>query len=382
VEIFGRSAIYAIAWKEMLKIRRNRQLLGSIVAFPVMMLILYGFGLRFDVNGVTLAVLNYDGSQISRDFITRFYASGYFVPAGDVSSYEELQRYLDASRARIGVVIPPDFGRKMQLREKVAVQTLVDGTDSNTAQIALGYFTGISQSYSINILMARLRQISYPPPFAVPSLKIESRVWYNPELLSSHFVVPGIIAIIMMMVGAILTAQTIVQEKESGSIEQLIVSPVRPVELVTGKLIPYLVLAMIDMVLIIGVAYVVFDVPIKGSFLLLFCIGLLYTAVVLGMGVVISTLANTIQSAMLIAFLMTMLPSIMLSGFVFPLENMPAVLQAISYIVPARYFLEIIRGIYLKGTGLSAFWPQVLMLGVFAVLMLTLSTLRFKKRLE
>jgi ABC-2 type transport system permease protein len=376
------SSIYSVAWKETLKIRRNRQLLASIIIYPIMMLILYGFGMRFDVNGVSLAVLDFDRSQTSRDFVQRFLSSGYFVQVASVSSYAELQRLLDSSDARLGVVIPPDFGRKMALRERVAVQTLVDGSDSNTAQIALGYFTGIAQTFSVDVLMERLRQISYPPPFTIPSLQLESRVWYNPELLSSHFVVPGIISIIMMMVGAILTAITIVQEKESGSIEQLIVSPVRPVELVAGKLIPYLVLAMLDMTLIVAVAYAVFEVPIKGSLLLLFCIGLLYVAVVLGMGVVISTLADTVQSAMLFAFLISMLPSILLSGFVFPLENMPAVLQAISYVVPARYFLEIIRGIYLKGTGLSSFWPQVLFLVAFASLMLTISTLRFKKRLE
>jgi ABC-2 type transport system permease protein len=382
VQSLRRSAIYAIAWKETLKIRRNRQLLVSIIVFPIMMLILYGFGMRFDVNGVPLAVLDYDNSQTSRDFVRRFFVSNYFVRAADVSSYDELQKLLDSSAARIGVVIPPEFGRKIHLREKVAVQTLVDGTDSNTAQIALGYFTGIAQSYSVDILMERLRQITYPPPFSIPSLKVESRVWYNPDLLSSHFVVPGIIAIIMMMVGAILTAITIVQEKEFGSLEQLIASPLRPFELVTGKLIPYLVLAMLDMMLIVAVAYVVFEVPIKGSFILLFCMGLLYMANVLGMGVVISTMADTVQSAMLVAFLMSMLPAILLSGFVFPLENMPALLQGLSYIVPARYFLEIIRGIYLKGTGLATFWPQVLFLVGFAVMMLTISTLRFKKRLE
>jgi ABC-2 type transport system permease protein len=378
----SQNAIRAIAWKEALKIRRNRQLLISIIAFPIMMLILYGFGMRFDVNGVPLAVLDHDGSQTSRDFVQRFFSSGHFLRVADVRTYEELQRLLDSSQARIGVVIPADFGKKISLREKIAIQTLVDGTDSNTAQIALGYFTAISQAYSVDVLMARLRQITYPPPFSIPSLKIESRVWYNPDLLSSHFVVPGIIAIIMMMVGAILTAITIVQEKESGSIEQLIVSPIRPFELVAGKLIPYLVLAMIDMLLIITVAYLVFEVPIKGSFLLLFCMGLLFMADVLGMGVVVSTLADTVQSAMLVAFLISMLPSILLSGFVFPIENMPVVLRGLSYAVPARYFLEIIRGIYLKGTGLSSFWPQVLFLIGFAALMLIISTKRFKKRLE
>jgi len=382
VTSWRRSAIHAIAWKETLKIRRSRQMLASIIVFPIMMLILYGFGMRFDVSGVPLAVLDYDGSQASRAFTRRFFASNYFVRAADVSSYEEMQKLLDSSAARIGMIIPPDFGRKIRLHEKVAVQTLVDGTDNNTAQIALGYFTGITQSYSVEILTEQLRQISYPPPFAIPALQVVSRVWYNPDLLSSHFVVPGIIAIIMMMVGAILTAITIVQEKEFGSIEQLIASPLRPLELVAGKLIPYLVLAMLDMMLIIAVAYVVFRVPIKGSFPLLFCMGLLYMADVLGMGVVVSTVAKTVQSAMMGAFLMSMLPAILLSGFVFPLENMPAVLQGLSYLVPARYFLEIIRGIYLKGTGLSTFWPQVVALAVFAALMLTISTLRFKKRLE
>lgn len=376
------STILVIARKEFIKIRRDRRTMVYIIILPIAMLLLYGFGMRFDVTSVPVAILDYDRSQTSRDFLERFFTSGYFVRVADTNSYSQLEDHLNSGRARLGVVIPPDFGRKITLREKTKVQTLVDGTDSNTASIALGYFTGISQTYSVDLILDRLRHITYPPPFDVPAVNIDSRVWYNPDLKSSHFVVPGIIAIIMMMVGAIMTAITIVQEKEMGSIEQLIVSPVRPVELVVGKIIPYIVLAMLDMVLIMAVAYLVFGVPVKGSLILLFFMAFLYLTNVLGIGVVVSTLTDTVQSAMLFAFLLSMLPSILLSGFVFPIENMPAVLQALSYLVPARYFLEIIRGIYLKGTGLSAFWPQVAFLHVFAIVLLTISTLRFKKRLD
>jgi ABC-2 type transport system permease protein len=377
-----RSAIYAIGRKELIRIRRDPRTLSIMIIYPLFMLVLYGFGIRYDVTSVTLAVLDYDHSQTSRAFLERFFTSDYFVRVAEANSYSELTGLLDHGRARIGLVIPARFGQKITLREKVAVQALVDGTDNNTAQIALGYFTAIAQSYSIEIVLDHLRHISYPPPFDIPALKAESRVWYNPDLKSTHFIVPGLIALIMMMVGALMTAITIVQEKESGSIEQLIVSPVRPMELVIGKLVPYILFAMFDMLLVILMAYLVFGVSIRGSFPLLICMALLYLIVVLGLGVVISTLTDTVQSAMLFAFLISLLPSILLSGFVFPIENMPPVLQVLSFLVPARYFLEIIRGIYLKGTGLSEFWPQVLCLAGFAFALLAISTLRFKKRLD
>jgi ABC-2 type transport system permease protein len=377
-----RSAIYAIGRKELIRIRRDPRTLGIMIIYPLFMLVLYGFGIRYDVTSVSLAVLDCDRSQTSRAFLERFFTTDYFVRAAEANSYAELTELLDRGRARVGLVIPAKFGQKITLREKVAVQALVDGTDNNTAQIALGYFTAIAQSYSIEVVLDRLRHISYPPPFDIPALKAESRVWYNPDLKSTHFIVPGLIALIMMMVGAMMTAITIVQEKESGSIEPLIVSPVRPMELVIGKLLPYVLFAMLDMMLVILMAYLVFDVSIRGSFPLLVCMALLYLTVVLGLGVVVSTLTDTVQSAMLFAFLISLLPSILLSGFVFPIENMPAVLQGLSFLVPARYFLEIIRGIYLKGTGLSEFWPQVLCLAGFAFGLLSVSALRFKKRLD
>ncbi len=382
LELWCRSATYAVARKEFLKIRRDRRTLFFIIILPLFMLVMYGFGIRYDVTSVALAVLDYDRSQTSRLFLERFSTSGHFIRSADVNSYVELTRLLDSGKARLGVVIPPAFGRKVDLREKVKVQTLLDGTDNNTALIALGYFTAISQEYSTEIIVDKLRRISHPPPFDIPALRAESRVWYNPDLRSSHFIVPGLIAIIMMMVGAIMTSITIVQEKETGSIEQLIASPVRPAELVAGKLLPYVFFAMVDVLLVIAVAYLVFGVSVQGSFGLLLGMALLYLAVALGMGVFISAMVDTVQSAMLFAFLISILPSIMLSGFVFPIENMPAVLQAISFLVPARYFLEIIRGIYLKGTGLDAFWPQALCLVLFGGAILTISILRFRKSLD
>jgi ABC-2 type transport system permease protein len=377
-----RTATAVIARKEFLKIRRDRRTLAVIVVLPIMMLLIYGFGIRYDVRSVGMAVLNFDRSPASADFLDRFFRSGYFARVSDASSYAELERALDSGRARLGLVIPPEFGRRIPAGESVKVQVVVDGTDNNTASIALGYFGSVAQSYSVEMLLDRMRRTSYPLEFEIPALDLVPRVWYNPDLESSHWVVPGIIAIIMMMVGAILTALTIVQEKESGSMEQLIVSPVRPVELILGKLIPYIVIAMADMLVIIAVAFVVFGVPIKGSFPLLVAMGFLYLTNVLGLGVVVSTLTSTVQSAMTAAMTMTLLPSILLSGFIFPIENMPWILQAFSTIVPARYFLRIIRGIYLKGTGLETFWPDAAFLVLFSVLMVTISTLRMKKRLD
>jgi len=375
-------ATVVIARKEFLKIRRDRRTLAVIVVLPIMMLLIYGFGIRYDVRSVPMAVLNFDRSPSSADFLDRFFRSGYFARVTDARSYSELERALDSGRARLGLVIPAEFGRKIPLGESVKVQVVVDGTDNNTASIALGYFGSVAQSYSVEMLMDRMRRTSYPLEVEIPALDLVPRVWYNPDLESSHFVVPGIIAIIMMMIGAILTALTIVQEKESGSMEQLIVSPVRPVELILGKLIPYIVIAMVDMLVIIAVAFVVFGVPIKGSFVLLVAMSFLYLTNVLGIGVVISTLTSTVQSAMTAAMTMTLLPSILLSGFIFPIENMPPVLQGFSTVVPARYFLRIIRGIYLKGTGLATFWPDAAFLVFFSVLMVTISTLRMKKRLD
>jgi ABC-2 type transport system permease protein len=370
------STIVAIVRKEFLKIRRDRRMLISIVFQPLIMLLLYGFGMRFDVTSVTVAILDYDQTQTSRQYLERFFTTTYFIRVDDVRSYADLERDLDSGRARLGVVIPPEFGRKIRLKEKTQVQTLVDGTDSNTASIAVGYFTPISQSFSVEVQAGRLSGGQLIP------LNIEPRVWYNPDLKSSHFIVPGVIAVIMMMIGAMLTTVTIVQEKEFGSIEQLIVSPVRPIELVVGKLLPYVFFAMLDMLLIIAAAYLVFGVPIRGSFFLLFWLALLYLIGVLGIGVVVSTMADTVQAATMIAVLFTMLPATLLSGFVFPLENMPLILQGLSLLVPPRYFLEIIRGIYLKGTGLADFWPQVVFLAIFACATLAISTRRFKKRLD
>ncbi|NWG14637.1 MAG: ABC transporter permease [Acidobacteria bacterium] len=375
-------AIRAVARKELLRIRRDPRTLGFMIIFPIFMLVLYGFGIRYDVHSVSMAVLDMDQSPSSRGYVERFFSTGYFVRTADVSSYGQLTSLLDAGRVRLGLVVPQGFGRRLALSERVTVQALLDGTDNNTASIALGYFNAISRGYSVEVILDRLRRIRYPPPFQIPALEAEGRVWYNPGLQSAHFVVPGLIAIIMLQVGAMMTAITIVQEKESGSVEQLIVSPIRPSELVIGKILPYVLFAMVDMLLVIAVAYLVFGLPVRGSLLLLLCMALLYLTNVLGLGVVVSTMTKTVQSAMLLAFLLTLLPSILLSGFVFPLENMPAVLRAMSLAVPARYFLEIIRGIYLKGTGLGAFWPQALFLAGFGSAMLLISTLRLKKRLE
>ncbi len=377
-----RIAIRAVARKEFLRIRRDPRTLGFIIILPIFMLVLYGFGIRYDVHSVSMAVLDLDRSQASHVYLDRFFSTGYFVRTADVTSYDQLTSLLDGGHVRLAIVIPPDFSRKLALRERVTVQALLDGTDNNTASIALGYFDAISRGYSIEVILDRLRRIRYPPPFQIPALEAEGRVWYNPGLQSAHFIVPGLIAIIMMQVGAIMTAITIVHEKESGSVEQLIVSPIQPSELVIGKILPYVLFAMIDMLLVIAVAYIVFGLPVRGSLLLLLCMALLYLTNVLGLGVVISTMTDTVQSAMLFAFLFSLLPSILLSGFVFPLENMPAILRAISFVVPARYFLEIIRGIYLKGTGLGAFWPQAVFLAGFGATMLLISILRLKKRLD
>lgn len=358
-----------IAKKEFTHIRRDRRTLVQVIMMPLMMLVLYGYGVRFDVTNIALAVWNQDHGPASRDFLSSVMASGKFDYKIEARSYAELTRALDRADARIAVVFPPGFSDRIRGGETVPLQILVDGTESNTAGIALGYLNAIALAWNAG-------RVSLQPP-----IDYEERVWYNPELKSAYFIVPGIIAIILMMIGSMLTAQTITREKQRGTIEQLVVSPVGRYELIVGKILPYVGIAFLDMLIVIVAGYLLFAVPIAGSFTLLMAMGALYLVGILGIGVFASSLADTQETAMMLVVLMSLLPSIMLSGFVFPIESMPPFIQAITYFVPARYFLIIIRAIYLKGVGFAFLWKQALFLVGFDLFMIWVAAGRFKKRL-
>jgi len=365
--------IRAIMRRELIDVRRDRRSLFLTFLYPISMLIMYGYGIRYDVDNVQLMVLDYSETPASRALVQELSSSGYFRLAGIAATERDVERALDTERARAAVVIPRDFADKVRGGEATSVQVLIDGSDANTANIAQGYALAIVNRYAAE-LEASAGQ-SAP-------IEVEHRVWYNAELKSVNFIVPGVIAVIMMIVGAILTALSIVKEKERGTIEQILVSPIRPVEMILGKIVPYVGIALLDLAIIIAAGYLLFAVPIKGSLLDLAVFSLLYLVCSLGVGVFVSTVADNMQTAMITAVFLSLLPSVLLSGFVFPLENMPLPIQVISYFFPGRYFVDAIRGIYLKGVGLAVLWPDALRLTIFACAIIGLSTSRFRDRLE
>jgi ABC-2 type transport system permease protein len=376
------SPMWAVARKEFIQIRRDRATIYMVFIFPLMMLVLYGFGIRYDVKSVPLTVFDQDASHESRQYIERFSQSPYFRVARFATDYAGVQEAIDQGQARIGIVVPVDFGERLSSNREAAVQVIVDGSDNNTAIIALGYVSSITREYSANILMTQMEAVLRRLNLTASPVEMEPRVWFNPGLESVQFIVPGIIAVIMMIIGTVLTAVTIVKEKEQGTIEQIVSSPIRRYELMMGKVLPYAALAYIDFLLILVFSRLIFNVEIKGSLLLLLVIAFFYLLGVLGIGVLVSTMTDTQISAMLTAIILSMLPSILLSGFIFPIRQMPAVIQAITAVVPARYFIEILRDIYLKGLGFQYFWREVVYIMLFGFAMLAIAAQRFRKRLD
>jgi ABC-2 type transport system permease protein len=371
--------IRAIMRREFTDVRRDRRSLILTFLYPICMLVMYGYGIRYDVDNVPLTILDYDHSAESRDLTEHMLRSGYFQLVRWAQNERDLNRDLTTDASKAAVVIPRQFAAHVRAGEPVTVQAIIDGSDSNTATIAQGYLLAMMAGYS-GTVVARQSGAAAAPLSASP-IELKSRIWYNPELKSVNFIVPGIIAVIMMIVGAIMTAMSIVKEKERGTMEQILVSPIRPLEMMVGKIFPYVIIAFIDLVIIVCAGYLIFHVPIKGSLLQLTALSLLYLTSSLGIGVFVSTIADTMQSAMLAAIFISLLPSVLLSGFVFPIENMPVVIQLITYLFPGRYFVTAIRGVYLKGVGLSVLWPEALMLLCFSTAIVWLSASRFQEKL-
>jgi ABC-2 type transport system permease protein len=367
--------IRAILRREFIDVLRDPRSLALTMLWPISMLVMYGYGIRYDVDNVPITILDRSETTESRELSEQMLRSGYFSVVRFARDEHEVEHDLMNDAIRAAIVIPREFADHLRSDEPTAIQVLIDGSDSNTATIAQGYALAI-----VNQFVAR-RRAGLTAPNA-PPIQIASRVWYNPELKSVNFIVPGVIAVIMMIVGAILTALSIVKEKERGTIEQILVSPIRPLEMMIGKLAPYMAIALVDLAIIICAGYLLFGVPIKGSIVQLAIFALLYIFCALGVGVFVSTIADSMQNAMLAAIFMSLLPSVLLSGFVFPLEDLPAPIQVISYFFPARYFVTAIRGIYLKRVGLEVLWPEALLLVVFAVTIVGFSASRFQDRLE
>ena len=369
----------AVARKEFIHVLRDPRALGIAIVLPMIMLMIFGYALTMDLDRVPLAVWDQSRTPQSRELVGRFQGSRYFSLVARPETYREVEASLARGETMMALVIPVDFGRRVASGRKAEVQVLADGSDANTTTLALSYADAIVQGYSQGILVEKARSLTGQPP-TLP-LDLRFRAWFNTDMESRIFIVPGLIAVIMMLITALLTSLTVAREWESGTMEQLISTPLSGSELILGKLAPYFTIGMLDMLLSVLAGRFLFGVPIRGSLVLLFAVSAIYLVGALSLGILISAKAKTQLLASQFAFVATFLPAFLLSGFMFDIGNMPRPLQAVTYLIPARYFVVFLRGLYLKGTGLAQLWPDCLLMVAFGALMLLLAIRSFRKRL-
>ena len=371
--------IRAVARKEFLHVLRDPRSLIMGLALPMLLLFMFGYALTLDVDRVPLIVWDQSATPASRAFVERFAGSRYFELAATADNYRTIEEAIDERQALMALVVPSDFARDLKAGRPTAVQLLVDGSDSNTATIALGYAEAIFAGYAGEVRRDELQRRggqTVPPPLAA-----EPRVWFNADMLSRNAIVPGLIAVIMMVIAALLTALTVAREWENGTMEQLIATPLTGPELIVGKLVPYFCIGVFDLALCVLVGRYVFDVPLRGNLALLLGLALIFLVVALSLGMLISILGRSQFVSSQFAMVATLLPAFLLSGFVFPIENMPGVLQMVTHVVPARYFVTILRGIYLKGVGPAVLWGEALLLALFGFAFLALAMRKFRKKI-
>lgn len=373
------SRLMSIVRKEFIQIFRDPRTLVMIILMPIMQLFLLGYAATTDIKNISLAVWDQSQSPQARALLDAFRAANYFSIDYPVYSEKEYTDLIEAGKIRAALIIPPDYETRL-LEGNAQVALVLDGSDATVGGTALSTAKLIGQSYATKVLTEQAALTGRPSSFT-PPLDVRTQVWYNPDLIAAYFNVPGVIGMILYFITALLTASSIVRERERGTIEQLIVTPIRPWELVVGKILPYTILAFIDTLEILVIGHWWFKVPIRGDLGLIFALSGLFLLSSLGIGLFASTIANTQQEAF-ITVMVTMLPSIFLSGFFFPIEAMPRFLQYVSAIVPLRYFLVIIRSLLLKGVGVEALWNQILALSIFAVVIMGAAALRFRKRLD
>ena len=374
------SRLMSLIRKEFIQIVRDPRTLAIIFVMPVLMLFLLGYAATNDVRNIDMVVFDQDQSPASRRLLEAYKQADYFRISRTVSSEEEMRALIDNNTARAGIIIPAGYGRKVTGDSSAQVAFVLDGSDPTVASTALAAATLIGQTQSTNLQVQRLERRGMGSLVKAP-IDVRTLVWYNPGLVSAYFMVPAMIGMILQYLGTMLTATAIVRERERGTIEQLIVTPLRSQELVIGKLTPYVMLTFLDVIEVLIVGVLLFKMPINGDLTLLLILTSLFMITTLGIGLFISTIAKTQQEAMLTT-MFTILPSIFLSGFFFPLAAMPVWLQAISYVIPLRYFLIIARGIVIKGVGMEALWSEVMALAFFAVVVMTAAAARFKKSLD
>ncbi len=369
----------AIMRKEFIHIIRDPRSLGMAIAMPIMLIFLFGSSLSLDVDNVPLVVWDQSGTSDSREFVGRFTASRYFGLAGYVGSYAEIEQAIDKREAILALVVPRDFSRRLESGQAADVQLIVDGSDANTATIAIGYAQAVTDGYTSSLLIKAARQRGAKA--AVVPLEAKPRVWFNQNMLAKNYIIPGLIAVIMMVIAALLTSLTIAREWENGTMEQLITTPLKPLELIIGKLTPYFGIGMLDVVLAVLMGQYLFEVPLRGNAALIFGAAAIFLAGSLTMGMLISIVTRSQLLASQLAMVLTFLPSFLLSGFMYAIANMPAAIQGITYLVPSRYFVAILKNIYLKGAGIPILISEAGILLVFAVVLIAVANVKLRKRL-
>ena len=371
-----------LIWKELLELKDDPRLFVIVVLAPIIQLFMLGYAATTDVREVPVLMVDEDRSTTSRDLIARFTASPHFSVVGLVSGTDAVDAYFERGRAWMALTIPAGFGESIGRGRPQTVQVLADGSDANSTGVGMSYATALLADYAKERTVARIPTgVARPAgPGAAVGIDARVRVWFNPRLESRHFMLPGVLALLLLAVTTILAAMGIVRERERGTLEQLNVTPLRRWELIVGKLLPYAIVGMIDVCHVLGVTVLWFQVPLRGSVVLLFAMTAVYLLSTLGLGLFISTISATEQQAEMTAAFFFLIPMVFLSGFVFPIENMPIVIQRITYLIPLRYFLVILRSIFLKGVGLETFWPEALALLTWGLAILSLAVLRSTKR--
>jgi ABC-2 type transport system permease protein len=374
------SRVRFLVWKELIELRSDPRLFGIVIIAPLLQLLMLGYAATTDIHHVPTVIADADRSPHSRELVERIAASPHFSLVGVIPDIEGIDPYLERGRAWIAVAVPPGFGEGLAAGRSQDVGIFADGSDANSTGVALGYVTSLIAAHATD-LSGRQRLAGGSEVAAVPPrIDARVRVWFNPRLESRDFMIPGVVALLLLMITTNLSSMGIVREKELGTLEQLNVTPLRRWELIVGKLLPYALIGMVDVLLVLAVAVWWFEVPLRGSFGLLVALTLVYLLSTLGLGLLISTMSSTQQQAMMTTVFFFLMPMIYLSGFVFPIENMPEIIQVVTYAIPVRYFLVILRSIFLKGVGLETLWPEALALAACGVTLLGLAIARSRKR--
>jgi ABC-2 type transport system permease protein len=372
--------LLAMAGKEVIQIKRDARSIAIVIAMPLIMMLAFGYGVSFDTKHIPVYVLDMEGSQQSQDFLKRFQSSVYFNVVKAVDNYPALIKAIDGGRCQIGIVVPSDFSNKLSTGETVSIQALIDGSDSNSANLGMSYSQAVVQAYSQQLQMQWLKRQGQAK--TQPLVSVDARTWFNESLESMSTIVPGVVALVMAVVGTFLTSLTIAREWERGTMEQLISTPVTPMEIMLGKLAPYMAIGLFDTCVCAAMGVWWFGVPFRGHLSVFFLSSIMFLTVVLSMGYFFSVVAKTQLAASQISLLATFLPAFLLSGFMYPIDQMPTVIQVITHIVPARYYMSILRNVFLKGTSITLMWQDFLGLALFAILLAFAATRVFKKRLD